>query len=121
MFVATPVASAQTGGGPPFETIVTAAPAVLQISPLTPSLFDLSATLDWVAPIANEPIVFTAGGTTLCTARTNGSGVASCDVLTNPTDIVAVLAAGGYTATFAGDGSFSPGYGPSSGRAGLIQ
>ncbi|HEX3461268.1 MAG TPA: hypothetical protein VHT49_10220 [Acidimicrobiales bacterium] len=100
---------------------MTAAPAVIHISPLTLSLFDLNATLDWVAPIADEPIVFTAGGTTLCTARTNGSGVASCDVLTNPTDIVAVLAAGGYTANFAGDGSFSPGFSPSSGRAGLIQ
>ncbi|HEX3840791.1 MAG TPA: hypothetical protein VHU85_08370 [Acidimicrobiales bacterium] len=121
MFVATPSALAQTGGQPLFETIVTAAPAVLHTSPLMLTLFDLSATLNWVAPIANEPIVFTAGGTTLCTATTNGMGVASCDVLANLSDVTAVLAAGGYTATFAGDHSFAPGYAPSSGKAGLIQ
>jgi hypothetical protein len=121
MLVATPAAIAQTGSEPPFGTIVTATPAVLQISSITLRLFDLSATLDWVAPIANEPIVFTAGGTTLCTATTNASGVASCNVLANLPDVVAVLAAGGYTATFAGDDSSSPGFAPSSGMAGLIQ
>jgi hypothetical protein len=93
---------------------------VLQTSPLTLSLFDLSATLDWVAPIADEPIVFSAGGTTLCTATTNGIGVASCNVLANLVDIVTVLAAGGYTATFPGDGSFAPGFALSSGKADLI-
>ncbi|MGH9096965.1 MAG: hypothetical protein ACRDWB_06040 [Acidimicrobiales bacterium] len=47
--------------------------------------------------------------------------MASCNALTDLADVVAVLAAGGYTATFAGDSSFSPGYAPSSGKGGLIQ
>jgi hypothetical protein len=120
-FVATPSAYAATSTEPPLETIVTATPAVLQISPTSLTLFGLSATLDWVSPIANEPIVFTAGRTTLCTATTNDVGVASCDVLANLADDLAVLAAGGYTATFAGDDSFPPGFAPSSGHAGLIK
>lgn len=120
MFVAVPAASAKTAAMPPFETIVTAAPAVLQSSPPALNLFTLTATLDWVQPIAGEPIVFTAGGTTLCTATTNYLGVASCNVLGNVTGLLAVLATGGYTASFAGDNSFSPGFAPSSGSAALI-
>ncbi len=120
IFVAAPVASAGASSEPPLETIVTAAPAVLQISPLTLHLLDLSATLVWVNIIPNEPIVFSAGGTTLCTATTNYLGVASCNVLTNLTDVLAVVAAGGYTATFAGDNSFPPGFAPSSGKGALI-
>jgi hypothetical protein len=120
-FVAAPPAYAQTSSQPPLETIVTASPAVLQTFPLSLTLFGLSARLDWVSPIVNEPIVFTAGGTTLCTATTNDVGVASCDVLSNLTDDLAVLEAGGYTATFAGDDSFTPGFAPSSGHGGLIQ
>jgi hypothetical protein len=121
MLVAPPAASAQAGAPTPFETIVTATPVVLQLSPLTVHLFQLSATLVWVQPISNASIVFTAGNTTLCTAMTNNSGTASCNVLTSLTNVVAVVAAGGYTATFGGDHSFPPGFAPSSGTAGLIQ
>jgi hypothetical protein len=120
-FLAAPAASAQASDQPPFETIMTATPAVLQISPLALPLLKLSASLYWVNIITNEPIVFTAGGTTLCTATTNDVGTATCNVLGNLTDVLAVLANGGYTATFAGDNSFSPGFAPSSVKAGLIQ
>lgn len=53
-------------------------------------------------PIVGRSITFTADDELLCVATTGDSGTASCDVL-SPAGYVAVLTAGGYDASFAGD------------------
>jgi hypothetical protein len=120
VFIAAPGASAQGIDEPPLETVMTATPAVLQVSPLSLHLLDLTAFLAWVQPIPNETIVFKAGATTLCSATTNDVGVASCSVLTSVPGILAVVAANGYTASFAGDDGVLSNFAPSSAKAGLI-
>jgi hypothetical protein len=60
-------------------------------------------------PVAGQPIKFTAGTTTLCTSVTDSTGTAYCNQLT-PTNLLAIVTALGYKATFAG----SPNYLPSS-------
>jgi hypothetical protein len=111
-----PVAEIYTSQPP---TSLAATPAVLQESSLTPELVDLTATLTNAltsTPIPGEPIAFTAGTTTLCTATTNANGVASCNALGNVSDVAAVVGSDGYTVSFAGDANYLP----SSGSAGLI-
>jgi hypothetical protein len=59
----------------------------------------LSARLthsDPALPVAGQPVVFSVGGTTLCTATTNANGVASCIIGLN--GATKVIADKGYTA-----------------------
>jgi hypothetical protein len=57
------------------------------------------------APIADRTVTFKVGSSTLCSAKTNASGVASCTVLGLLIDL------GGrarYAAAFAGDADYLP-------------
>jgi hypothetical protein len=55
-------------------------------------------------PLTGEPVTFTVGATTLCTANTNPKGVATCNLsLTNE---LRVLAANSYKATFTANSSY---------------
>jgi hypothetical protein len=95
----------QTVGKAP--TSLSAAPAVLQVSPLGVNLFTLNAQLSANGKgLGGKTLVFSAGGTTVCTAVTSASGAASCNSLTNLSANVSILTGGGYTVTFAGDGNY---------------
>ncbi|HVK28888.1 MAG TPA: Ig-like domain-containing protein [Nocardioides sp.] len=50
--------------------------------------------------VAGAPVTFTAGKTTLCTARTDAAGVATCDATAQR---LALTLHGGYVAAFSGD------------------
>jgi hypothetical protein len=98
----------------------TKAPTVLKANPLI-QLLNLtvlgkaSATLTRTTPsgpVAGKVIQFSAGGRPICQATTNASGVAAC----SGAEVVSILLAGSYTATFAGDSS----YVASNGSAGLL-
>lgn len=83
---------------------VLAANAAVSVLPL--NLFSLTATLagaDGTA-VAGQPVTFSAGGTTVCQAVTDSSGTATCG---NISDVLAVLMAGGFQASFAGDGTYA--------------
>jgi len=100
----------------PAATAMVAAPAVLGLLPLQLTLLNLSATLtraDDGTPVAGQTVRMTAGGTFLCSATTNASGVATCNGVAG---VLAVLLNGGYTATFAGTAN----YGASSARGAAI-
>lgn len=88
-------------------------PSVLRLQGLRLFL-TMSATLtraDTGAPLGGQIVRFTAGGRPVCTAVTNGGGVAACGGLP------AVLAAlGGHQGHFDGDSTFEA----ASGGAGLI-
>jgi hypothetical protein len=79
----------------------------------------VSATLENAgdgAPVAGKPISFaTRSSTALCSATTNATGTATCQF--SPTVALRALLAGGYNATFAGDGDYLP----SNASAGLLQ
>jgi hypothetical protein len=57
------------------------------------------------APIEAETINFRSGKTALCSATTNISGAAACQV---PASDALMVTASGYTATFAGDANYTP-------------
>jgi hypothetical protein len=87
-------------------TSLTAAPQLdLRAPRLSVGLGRVSATLTSAgSPVPGEPITFTVGATTLCTANTNTSGVATCNLsLKNE---LRVLFANSYTATFTANGSY---------------
>jgi hypothetical protein len=87
----------------PDPTSMTASPALLSLSPPGVDLFTLKATLQSSGEVlSGEPVVFTAGSTTLCTATTNSGGVASCNILVDVPGLLATLLSGGYTASFPG-------------------
>jgi hypothetical protein len=65
-------------------------------------------------PVAGEPVTFTAGGRTICTATTNAAGVAKCTVPL--AGLLSVLLSGGYDAAFAGDGALEA----STGHGGIL-
>lgn len=68
--------------------------------------FRVSATLTSAGkPVAPEQISFSVGKTALCSAPTQTNGTASCTL--NLKGEIAVLLANNYTATFAGDSSYS--------------
>jgi len=109
------VAQEVTGG----PTNMVAQEAILQLSPLSVNLLTLKATLTSAtthAGVTGQTVVFTAGGSTLCTATTNSAGLASCSILTNVSADVATITADGYKATFAGSADWLA----SSGSSGLI-
>ncbi len=66
-------------------------------------------------PISGKPIVFRAGSTTVCSGTTNAQGLATCSV--NATNTLKVIAAGGVTASFAGDAKWAA----STGKGGIVQ
>lgn len=86
-------------------THLTAYPQLVALPPGGIGLFTVGATLtSGGVPLAGEPIVFSVGGTFLCSAVTSPSGTASCGIgLFQELDVV--LSAY-YTASFAGDGDF---------------
>lgn len=65
-------------------------------------------------PVAGEPVTFTTGGRTICTATTNAAGLARCSAPL--AGLLSVLLSGGYDATYAGNGALEP----SSGHAGVF-
>jgi hypothetical protein len=104
-------------------TTVVKAPTKLVVSPLLlnpPLVLTLNtamATLTGgspLGPLSGQAVVFTAGSTTLCTAMTNASGLATCSY--SALNLVAAVLSFGVTATYAGNGSYLP----SSGSAGLL-
>jgi hypothetical protein len=96
---------------------LTAAPALIKLSPFALKLLNLSATLTGGgAPLAGQPIVFSALGVTLGTAVTNSEGVATLSATMTLTHALEVLAQLGYRASFAGNAAF----GPSSASGALI-
>ncbi|MHB8329829.1 MAG: hypothetical protein ACYDD6_09450 [Acidimicrobiales bacterium] len=54
------------------------------------------------AGISGQPVVFSAGSTVLCRSTTDAQGTATCDVLADPADVLAILGADGYQATYPG-------------------
>jgi hypothetical protein len=101
-------------------TSLSATPAVLETNPIGLPLFMLSATLTRATtgmPIPGQLVAFVAHSNPLCSATTNTAGTASCSVLANLGDMLQILLANGYTASFAGQASYLP----SQGSAPLIR
>lgn len=87
--------------------ILTATPAVADLSPLDLYTFSLHATLSADGNgLSDQTLTFSAGSTVLCTVTTSASGQATCDALT-VTSAVAILLAGHYTVQFAGNSSYA--------------
>jgi hypothetical protein len=101
----------------PHATQLTATPAVLGISHLTPYAFTLHATLtSGGTPLGGQTVRFTSGNGNLCTATTSSAGVATCNVLTNTVGVLAIVLDDGYNVSYAG----GPGELASSASAALI-
>jgi hypothetical protein len=100
---------AATGSGTPIVvgTTMTAAPALVSVSPLQVYLLNLNGTLKDAkgAPLAGQRISFRAGSTAICDAVTGANGTATCSGVAS---VVQVALASGYTATFAGAGVYAP-------------
>lgn len=92
-------------------TTLTAQGIVLHVGnpfPINPNVFTPKATLLKAngQPIPGQPIVFTAGASTLCTGTTDAAGLATC---TNTAGgALAVITALGYQATYAGNATYDP-------------
>jgi hypothetical protein len=85
---------------------MTAAPAVLQQSPLALPLFKLQATLVRAsdgAPLGGQTIRFTSGTTVLCQSVTAANGTAVCDATLSLLNVVLAL---GYNATYDGSANY---------------
>jgi hypothetical protein len=85
---------------------VSKAPTALTATPAIPS--GISATLtdsDTGEPLSGQTLVFTAGGSQLCTATTNTNGTASCKTLGA---LLGALLHLGYTATYSGSADYKP-------------
>jgi hypothetical protein len=68
------------------------------------SVGDLNATLTWAhGAIAGQTVTFTTGTTPLCTAVTDVDGKATCN---GASQLATIIANGGYTVTYAGNGNF---------------
>jgi hypothetical protein len=87
----------------PVPTTLVAAPQIVIFPPpYGVGLFHVSATLTSGGnPLGGEPISFSVGKTTLCSASTARNGTASCKLRAKAE--IAVLLGNSYTATFAGD------------------
>jgi hypothetical protein len=109
-------------GAPLVPTRVTASPMVLDAIPLLRiTIGGVEARLTHAvtgAPIAGEPIVFTAGTTHLCTAITNSNGYAGC-TLTLVGNLAGILNLG-FNATYLGDANHLPS-GGAAGRGPLLK
>jgi hypothetical protein len=94
-------------------TTVVAAPALLN-APLKTGLVTLSATVTSpFGPVAGVTVTFLAGSTVACTATTNAAGTASCGASNS---LLLLVAASGYTASFAGNSTYLA----SSGKGALL-
>ncbi len=88
----------------------------VSVTPVVASLAQIQATLTArTSPIAGQTIKFTAGGKLLCTAVTDGNGVASCPSRLFRVLVPVVLALG-YQASFVGNDIYLP----SSGRSTIL-
>ena len=95
-------------------TTLSATPAIIKIIPPKVYLFNLNGTLTTAAgPLSGETVTFKAGSTVICSAVTNVNGTASCNGIGS---LLSIVLSFGYTANFAGSGSFLP----SSAHAALI-
>jgi hypothetical protein len=92
----------------PSPTSLTAAPQLVLFPPPTAAgLGEVSATLtSGSVPLAKQTVSFSEGGSALCSAVTSQAGVASCSL--SLTQELGVLLAGGYRASFAGEGDYLP-------------
>ncbi|HWD52343.1 MAG TPA: hypothetical protein VG412_08080 [Acidimicrobiales bacterium] len=90
----------------PSATKLVTQPAVLELLPGLSLLAGPTATLSsGNVPLGGQTLTFTTpSGGLLCTATTNAVGVATC----GSGQALASLLALGYTASFAGNGSYSP-------------
>jgi streptogramin lyase len=79
-------------------------PTTLVAHGYLPSLRPSATLTAQGSPLAGKAITFTAGGQTICTATTNTSGLARCP--TPLAGLLGVITAGGYRATFDGDGPY---------------
>jgi hypothetical protein len=93
---------------PKFPTTISEAPVRI-----VPSVLGLKVTYtatltraDSHAPIASQPVTFSAKGAPQCSATTNAQGTATCT--TNVLTVLSVFLAGSTTATYAGNGSYLP-------------
>jgi len=97
-------------------TTLTATPAVVSVLPASVNVAALQH-LNTALPlgvlqaqltsgghgVAGEPIVFKIGTTVACTSTTNADGIAQCNAQSK---IVALILAGKYVVTFAGDNNY---------------
>jgi hypothetical protein len=92
----------------PVPTTLVAAPQLVSFPPPNGvGLFNVAVTLtSGGLGVSSEPIVFSVGGSQLCSTVTDASGNASCN--TGLLGELEVLLAGGYTASFAGANGFLP-------------
>lgn len=90
----------------PIPTDLVANPAIAKIVPGLNLYLTPSATLTGAGqPLAGEPVVFTAGNATICTAQTDANGLAKCAGIVPLLQAVIAL---GYHAAFGGDGAYQP-------------
>jgi hypothetical protein len=96
----------------PAPTSLAATPAVISVLPLFPYLFTLNTQLTSQITgkgLPNQTVTFAIkGGGALCSGTTNGSGVASCQVLFNLPGLLSVTLTDGYTVSFAGTHNYLP-------------
>ncbi|MHB8593761.1 MAG: hypothetical protein ACYDB3_05420, partial [Acidimicrobiales bacterium] len=98
----------------PAPTTLGAAPALAGLSGPSVEALSLHATLRSAGqPLAGQVVSFSAGSTVLCSAVTDASGTATCDVASqalsgSPSGVVAVGGADGYSASFAGSFAYLP-------------
>lgn len=106
--VSVPVSVTYTVTAPqPAATTLTAAPQVVIFPPpVGVGLGRVSATLtSGGEPVAGQTIAFSAGPHSLCSASTGSDGSATCSL--SLVRELEVLAAGGYTATYAGNADYA--------------
>lgn len=86
-------------------TSMTAEAALVRLfPPLALPLGQLRVTLTSAnGPVAGVPVVFKVGAVTVCTSNTNAAGVATCSATSH---LLGLVLAGGYTATFDGNGDY---------------
>lgn len=106
VFAGGPKFEASTSGNKPVAvakraTSVSAAPAVLSLTPLAVPLGVLRATVTaGSTPLAGVPVEFKVGAKVVCTSTTNESGLAVCSAAAY---LLQLTLNGGYVATFQGD------------------
>jgi hypothetical protein len=86
---------------------MTAAPAQLTKSKGGTYTTTLSARLTaYGSPIAGRTVVFSTGGTQLCSVATDSGGNASCGVAVKTNTLYRSLQKNGYAASFSGDSQY---------------
>jgi hypothetical protein len=88
-------------------TTMTAYPA--QLTKTKSGIYTTTLTAKLVAngaPLAGRTVVFSTGGTQLCSVATDSSGTASCGVSVKTNAVYRSLQKSGYTASFNGDSQY---------------